>query len=161
VIAGGKFENGAVTAAYGYLFNFLLSKEANINKGGLIKDTNFSMDFDNSFQIDMHDVPWGLNKLPVFKQIHQLLTAEDVRTTIACSVADACWGTRNLPPETKEIARKLDIDASKVANEVIKQNPGWSLTNLTRHQTTVVLDAVINRVPDFAKHYGNTQQIMN
>lgn len=161
VIAGGKFENGAVTAAYGYLFNFLLSQEANVNRGGAVKDTNFSVDFDSSFEIDMRDPPrWakltGLNKVP-----GRLFMIEDAREAGVCAVISGCWGTRNLPPETKEMARKLDVDAAKAASNVVQQNPGWKLNNLTRSQTIVVLDGVNSAVPDFSKYYGTTQQLMN
>jgi hypothetical protein len=43
-IAGGKFENGAVTAAFGYLFNELLHQSSKIQQGYASRQTKWAYD---------------------------------------------------------------------------------------------------------------------
>lgn len=153
-ISGGSFKNGAVTAAFGYLFNFLLHREVAVNRAGYGAET-----YDVSFSdLDPSKSAIGSFLVSSGGGVYRLaVRMEGIVDDIKCW--GECYGTRDLSPEQAARAiKEVENGIASMASRMAKAN-GWSLHYLTRSQVTTLLDA-FQGVPGFTRFYGTTTSIM-
>ena len=159
-----------MTAAYGYLFNFLAHKSPVINPNGIGEDAAYSLNFASQIEADVkagQDSLLGkvLGKTgnQFSKWLDRVFAWEEYRVDATCAVSGAfgggCAGTRNLSADQKTSALQVDPAAGKAALAFATSN-GLNLGSLSRTQAIDVLNAVGAAVPKFQAIYGTGAQII-
>lgn len=156
VLGGGKFENGAVTGAFGYMFNFLAHAGPIVSEN--FSDNRYGFDFSNNRGV----VDLGLEGLAEFgTRAGKILGKGGIGVDKAYSFVAATYGTPDLG---EGLGRYVEqYHAYGMDRALAKEFDNWSSTNknigngyLTREQFTQVLDRFSTNVAGFAKTYGST-----
>jgi hypothetical protein len=156
VIGGGKFENGAKTAAYGYLFNFLASERRvrtyNPNTEEITVDKRYVVSFSASGE---NNGDLGL----IEEYANKGLRGIAKRTfNFIDLIAPEGYGTQDVDGlAAKREAYTLDVPLRKIYS-----NLGLStdLGGITATDMVRFLDTAASSVPRFTPTFGTTQQIL-
>ena len=160
VIAGGKFENGAITAAYGYLFNFLAHAGPIVSEN--YSENRYGFDFSNNRGV----VDLALQGLAEFGTgVGKILGKGGVGMDKAYSFVAATYGTPDLGDglgRYVEQYRAYDMDRALAAEFNSWNTVNKNLENgyLTRTQFTQVLNIFATNVSGFTQTYGSTSYIL-
>jgi hypothetical protein len=150
-LAGGSFIDGAQTAAYGYLFNFLAHRNL---------DKTYSLDFDS--EVPREELNWiqrGLKAIGVrIPGLNLLINGPEYDQIRICTFMP-CNGSRHLSDELRQTALSIEPQVKAAALEVAKSN-SITLQSMTRAQMETVFNGVGVAVPKFNQVYGSTQDII-
>jgi RHS repeat-associated protein len=150
-IAGGKFANGAETAAYGYLFNYALTRNYQINQN---VERRYSLDlFSSTGEAELAEMK------PIFKRltgwIGRILGAAEtaVEHTISPSV-----GTHELSTRAERMsAAGLDSSIKTIVKD-LGLSTGFS--SLSTSQAELLVQTIDQKLPKFRELYGESASDM-
>lgn len=149
-LGGGRFANGATTAAFGYLFNFMLHRDARINKN-----------LGQRYSLDLYD-PMGEFYLqeakPLFKRftgwIGRILGVAELGVDrIVPSV-----GTQELDGySNRREAARLDESIGTIAKDLGYQT---GKSGLSSAQAETLMRTIDQKLPEFRDRYGESAMDM-
>ena len=156
VIAGGKFENGATTAAFGYLFNFLAHERRVQHYNPNTGETEIAKRYVVSFSLsDENDPTLGMVEEYANKGLRGV--AKGV-FRFADFIAPDGYGTPDIDGlGAKWNAYKMD---APLKNLYSNMSLTTDLGGITTAQMRGFLDAAGSKVTNFTSTYGTTDQIM-
>lgn len=149
VAGGGSFAQGAQSAAFAYLFNWL-ARRFSVNK------QNYGAEvFDLSSDPDGTKT-WGR----IRRYLNRIDALVDIQEDVGCWKPAECYGTRDFrgtPDYESAVTMEPQINA--MTTSILKENPSWISTLLTREQFTTFLDA-FQGIKGFSKLFGTTAEIL-
>lgn len=152
--SGGDFGQGARSAAYAYLYNWLLHRESVMNRAGWGAES-FDMTFSD---LDPEKSVVGRMLAGEARVLYRLaLRLESLVEDLKCW--GECFGSRDLSADQRALAvEQLESKLAAKAREIVHRNE-WSMMFLSRDQVITILNA-FQEIPYFRHFYGSTESIM-